>query len=151
MEFWFSRIQNIDNKPKLELYKNIKNGFEFESYLQLVKDFRYRNAITKIRSSSHPLEIERGRYTKPKTPRSNRLCFECKLIEDERHFVMNCALYEEERCMFFYKVTRREPIFSAMSTEEKFISLLSSKDPHILTWFGKFLYLIFRKRDGYFT
>ena len=115
-----------------------------------MKDFRYRNAITKIRSSSHPLEIERGRYTKPKTPRSNRLCFKCKLIEDERHFVMNCILYEEERCMFFYKVTRKEPMFSAMSTEEKFISLMSSKDAQILTWLGKFLFQIFRKRNEYF-
>ena len=92
VEHWWSRIQNSSRFPNLELYKNIKNDFHFETYLDLIKDSRYGNAITKIRSSYHPLEIERGRYTKPKTPCSNRLCSRCKIIEDERHFILDCAL-----------------------------------------------------------
>ena len=39
--------------------------------------------ITKPRISSHHLQIERGRYTRPKTLRENRLCNTCRVIEDE--------------------------------------------------------------------
>ena len=151
VEHWWSRIQNLSRFPKLELYKNIKNGFHFETYLDLVKDSRYRNAITKIRSSSHPLEIERGRYTKPQTPRSNRLCSRCKVIEDERHFILDCTLYKEERHIFLCKVSNKIPMFPALTTEEKFVYLLASKDAQILTWLGKFLYHIFDKRNKYLS
>ena len=40
VEHWLSRIQNLSRFPKLELYKNIKNGFYFETYLDLLKDSR---------------------------------------------------------------------------------------------------------------
>ena len=149
MEHWSSRIQNLSRFPKLELYQNIKNGFHFETYLDLVKDSRYRNAITKIRSSSHPLEIERGRYTKPKTPRSNRLCSRCKVIEDERHFILDCTLYKEERHIFLGEVSNKNPMFPALTVEEKNGYLLASKDAQIFTWLGKFLYHIFDKRNKY--
>ena len=151
VEHWWSRIQNLSRFPKLELYKNIKNGFHFETYLDLVKDSRYRNAITKIRSSSHPLEIERGRYTKPKTPRSNRLCSRCKVIEDERHFILDCTLYKKERHIFLCKVSNKNPMFPALTTEEKFVYLLAYKDAQMLTRLGKFLYHIFDKRNKYLS
>ena len=119
VEHWWSRIQNLSRFPKLELQKNSKNGFHFETYLDLVKDSRYRNAITKIRCSSHPLEIERGGYTKPKTPRSNRLCSRCKVIEDERHFILDCTLYKEERHMFHCKVSNQNSMFPALKQKKK--------------------------------
>ena len=151
MDHWWSRIQNLSRFPKLEWYKNIKHGFHFETYLDLVKDSRYRNARAKIRSSSHPLEIERGRYTKPKTPRSNRLCSRCKVIEDERHFILECTLYKVERHIFLCKVSNKNPMFPALTTEEKLVYLLASKDARILTWMGKFLYHIFDKRNKYLS
>ena len=92
VEGWRPRLQNSNRHPKVELYKELKSEFHFEPYLDLVREFKYRNTLTKIRSSSHLLEIERGRHTKPKTPRNNRLCLNCKTIEDERHFVMECPL-----------------------------------------------------------
>ena len=147
VEGWRSRLRNSNRHPKLELYKELKSDFHFEPYLDLVREFKYRNALTKIRSSSHLLEIERGRHTKPKTPRNNRLCLNCKTIEDERHFVMECPLYREERCVLLSKVSNNNPTFSILSTQEKFVYLLSCKDAQILTWLGKFLHLIFKKRD----
>ena len=60
MEGWRSRLRNSNRHPKLELYKELKSDFHFEPYLDLVREFKYRNALTKIRSSSHLLEIERG-------------------------------------------------------------------------------------------
>ena len=34
----------------------------------LVKNYKYRNAIAKLRASSHNLEIEQGRHANPTTP-----------------------------------------------------------------------------------
>ena len=60
MEGWRSRLRNSNRHPKLELYKELKSDFHFEPYVDLVTELKYRNALTKIRSSSHLLEIERG-------------------------------------------------------------------------------------------
>ena len=43
-----------------------KHNFESEKYLHNVLDDRHRTAIAKLRTSSHVLEIERGRHAKPK-------------------------------------------------------------------------------------
>ena len=147
VEDWRSRLRNSNRHPKLELYKELLSDFHFEPYLDLVREFKYRNALTKIRSSSHFLEMERGRHTKPKTPRNNRLCLNCKTIEDERHFVMECPLYRDERCVLLSKVSNNNPTFSILSTQEKFVYLLSCKDAQILTWLGKFLHLVFKKNE----
>ena len=60
-----------------------------EKYLDMVTDKRYRTAITRLRTSSHTLEIERGRYTIPRTPAADRLCCVCKVVEDEEHFLVS--------------------------------------------------------------
>ena len=53
-----------------------------------------RIIITKWRLSSHNLKIETGRYTKPPTPREERVCSECtSIVEDEYHVVFQCPLY----------------------------------------------------------
>ena len=36
MEHWESRMQNLGGFPKLDMYKNIKNGFHFETYLDYI-------------------------------------------------------------------------------------------------------------------
>ena len=56
-----------------------------------------------IRISCHPVAIETGRYTMPKTPVENRVCLFCNLnaIEDEYHVLMECENYNQERMKFF--------------------------------------------------
>ena len=53
-----------------------------------VKVAKYRTALTKLRVSCHRLQIELGRYHKPRSiPPEQRLCKLCNCIEDEVHFV----------------------------------------------------------------
>ena len=40
-----------------------------------------RIAITRWRLSNHKLRVETGRYTRPKTPRGERTCSICQVIE----------------------------------------------------------------------
>ena len=77
--------------------------------------------FTKLRISSHSLAIETGRHKQ--IPQRNdikcnfcahfkdsctcnkfkyhRLCFNCNVIEDEKHFMLNCALYDQIRLDLF--------------------------------------------------
>ena len=58
---WKSSIVDIASNPILRTYKLFKTDFKFETYLDVAKDNRYRHALIKLRTSSHSLEIERGR------------------------------------------------------------------------------------------
>ena len=146
--YW--RLQNLSWNPILRAYSMFKTEFRFEKYLEAITDCRYRTAMTKLRSCSHTLEIERGRYTKPKTDISEQLCPLCNAMEDEIHFLVNCKLYEAERLRFFSKLMKKIRHFNELDDIEKFILLMSSKDNQIVTWTGKFIYKSFNIRSRFY-
>ena len=96
---WELDVQNVEKNPILRTYAKIKTTFGIEKYIDSVRNFRYRNAITKIRTSSHSLEIEKGRHRKNggTIPACQRLCQNCNVVEDEIHFVMDCTINLSER------------------------------------------------------
>ena len=69
-------IQNwhvhIDNSKLLLLYKNLKEHFLPEFYINVLPP-KLRTVITKIRISAHQLRIETGRYARTHIERHNRL------------------------------------------------------------------------------
>jgi hypothetical protein len=73
-----------------------------ENYI-LFLDFQEQKYFTKLRTSSHCLHIETGRYSRPTTPAEERLCQICKngKVEDEEHFLMYCDLYADLRNQLF--------------------------------------------------
>ena len=88
---------------KLRTFSLFKNQFEMEKYLLHVNNKNVRSCFTKLRISSHKLMIETGRYNRPrKIPVNERYCNYCKNnnIEDEKHFVLTCKLFETERELF---------------------------------------------------
>ena len=58
-------VQNIQRNRILRTYCKIKQDFGMERYLKLIKNHKYRTAMTQLRTSSHTLAIEYGRYTHP--------------------------------------------------------------------------------------
>ena len=65
-----------------------KKQFKIESYLHHVTIVKNRVALTRLRVSSHNLEIEVGRYHISRvTPLHQRVCRTCQVFEDEIHFV----------------------------------------------------------------
>ena len=145
---WHSTLNDVVNNPKLCIYNKIKTHITCEPYLELVKNKNHRNAITKIRTSSHTLEIERGRYAKPKVPREKRVCTLCGVLEDEIHFVTACNRYEPGRQLLIGKVIEIVPQFEFLDNVEKFIYLFTNEDPRILSWLGKFLFDSFTLRNS---
>ena len=70
---------------KLDLYNSYE--LKLEKYLHFIP-FDIHNKLSKLRISSHRLQIELGRFIPfPKTPRLLRFCAECTgdHIEDEFH------------------------------------------------------------------
>ena len=75
----------------------LKTKYEPEDNLSSQTNISLRKEL-KLRISNHELMIERGRYHSPKIPREERLCQICKnRVEDERHFIFKCILYDVER------------------------------------------------------
>ena len=58
---WHSNLNNVT-------HRNFKFDFRMEPQLNLVTNYKYRNAITKLRASSHTLEVERVDIPTPKPP-----------------------------------------------------------------------------------
>ena len=89
------------NSSKLSFYHIHKNKFAREMYIDNVRGFSRRYSTTKLRISSHDLEIERGRYSG--TPKELRFCNWChtsmgeKIIENENHLMFECDLYASLR------------------------------------------------------
>ena len=67
-----------------------KTELRTESYLDCISAPRFRIALSKLRFSSHNLEIERG----PKKDVDERVCLLCNVVDDEIHFVTNCCINE---------------------------------------------------------
>ena len=119
---------NSEDKPILRTYRMFKHNFESEKYLHNVLDDRYRTAIAKLRTSSHVLEIERGRHAKPKIATHLRTCTVCHTIEDEDHFVTACEINESERKELHRKIENIYPLFKNMNERQMFLYLMSNKD-----------------------
>ena len=99
-----------------------------ERYLDYINVHKFRIPLSKIRVSSHDLEIECGRYTRPKTDPKQRLCAWCLEVEDEEHFTTRCQINAHERQILYTKIGYNQ-----------FIFLISCIDRHMLAWLGKLL------------
>ena len=143
---WKNDINDIKRHPKLRTYNFIKSDFRIEPYLTKVKNTKYRKAISKLRASSHILEIERGRYTKPPTPKEQRLCILCNTMETEIHFLTECSLYGDERDLLYSEIIRRFPDFERLDSYCKFNFMLCFSDERLLSSVGKFIYRSFERR-----
>ena len=93
---WKNKLAN-EEIPRMNVYKVINSNFDTHKHLEL--PYKLRKVISKIRCSNHALEIEKGRHTRPKTPREARLCKICENgeVEDETHFLLYCEVYQNLR------------------------------------------------------
>ena len=92
-----------------------------------VQNVSQRKEFSKLRISSHQLQIEIGRYSKPrKTPIPERICKLCNdlKIEDEQHFIMDCPFYSIERNTLFTKLASFSS-FNLLTNEEQFQFIMS--------------------------
>ena len=123
-------------KGKLVFYSKIKQIYRRELYLQL-QNVNSRNAIRNLRTSTHKLNIETGRYKG--INRDERICELCVLntVKTEIHFLTECTAFTDERKSFLAELNTT----TDMRADKMDINLTNyiflSNDLAILNKFGK--------------
>ena len=143
---WSTDVANIHENPIARTYSLFKHTFGMEAYLHKVSNFKYRQAITKLRTSSHDLMIERGRHCLKKMSIEERVCPNCNQIEDEMHFLISCSLYSNERNTMYKDIEIDKNIIDRADSVEIFHFLMTLKHQSHLEKLGEFIYSAFNKR-----
>ena len=100
-----------------------------------------------LRISSQKLLIETGRYDN--IPRNERVCnvCNCKTIEDEIHFLLDCPSFSSSRDMFFTKIEPSLPFTRLLVKEFLLSHIMNSTDYFINTQLTSFVSSCFELRD----
>ena len=111
--------QKVSLSTSLQLYKEIKSTIDICSYLNKLTNIKYRKAISKIRLSSHNLNIEIGRHRQ--IERNNRKCPFCDLneLEDEYHFILICPQYCDIKIRYIKKYYYTRPTMLKLYSRPK--------------------------------
>ena len=140
-------IQNTNNS-KLHFLNYFKKEFKTENYLK-IKNFENRRALTKLRTSSHNLAIETGRWSK--IERKNRLCEQCteNIIEDEIHFLFDCKKYSSNRNITFKYIKYQTglDLHNKWNRIDDLKSLFEIDNIKVLNTLGNFIKTSFEKRE----
>ena len=123
LQNWNEGIANSSRARSYSLFSN----FSYKIYLDHLSLEKFRHAISRIRMSSHRLEIERGRWHRPQSiPIDDRKCRVCGSLEDEFHFILQCSLYTDLRKKYI------KPYFWKRPNVPKFVELMTSENRIII-------------------
>jgi hypothetical protein len=95
--------KELEEKIKLRYYKDVINPYiEDTNYLFAFPNVKEKISISRIRTNSHELHSEIGRWSILKMPWDEILCLLCdtKKVEDENHFLLDCLAYTHIRSHF---------------------------------------------------
>ena len=141
------KFDKIDDKSKLNLYKSLKQFENMSSEMYLSNNnFEYRKMIAKLRISDHNLLIEKGRHLK--LPRNERLCQKCKVVEDEKHFILHCSNNSNLRVKYFMFLYTQNNDFINYVENEKLHYILNPSTHTQVNKLGSFIKKSLELRTG---
>jgi len=113
---------------KLRTYKLFKTIYETEHYTTVHTMTRARrSALAKFRCGVAPLRLETGRFEGLDV--SERYCFNCESeIENEKHVLLFCPLYEHIRNDLFDRIRTSMSDFDLLSPSDQLCHILSNQD-----------------------
>ena len=132
----------INLSTALYMHKEIKQTFELSSYLLVIHKRKLRNAIAKLRLSSHRLSIEVGRHRN--IPRGERKCTLCNKndLEDEYHFTLICPCNTDLRQQYIQRY------FYVNPSVLKYITLMNSTKAKVLRNLAIYITKAFKLKDS---
>ena len=133
---WNSRL---NDSSRAVFYRNL-NNFGLKSYLGIVTTEKFRYSLTRLRLSSHRLEVETGRWA---IPFENRLCSTCQRLEDEFHFIFECSKYHDLRISLLPRYYRIRPSMF------KLIDLFSPNFKKMQRNLSLYVFKAFKVREQY--
>ena len=118
---------DVDGMPKLRTFKLLDSCYEVQPYVKANITRQQRSVLARMRCGTYSLEIEKGRYRGiPAVRRFCKMCRDNQTVEDEKHFLIHCPSYSEERNTFFIDFQlRNNTDFSNMNDTEILKLLLS--------------------------
>ena len=140
---WRREKQDVS---KLRFYTMYKTVFAPEPYLYMNITKKFRNALARLRMSSHKLAIETGRHQN--IAREDRLCIYCGkskilvVIECEYHFLLECHLYQDLRDKCF------KDVISGRKTMYNFVKIMKSENVDVIKALSNFIYCAFSLREA---
>ena len=135
---WYSEI---NNSQRLFYYRMYKHQLTCEQYLNSQLDNKFKYSLTRFRTSSHDLEIEKGRYNRIR--REDRLCKLCNLnqIETEYHFLLICPFYRDLRLQYIKRYYQTWPNL------KQFENLMISKNKQTIINLSKYIFFSMKARS----
>lgn len=134
---WHERLHN---SSRARFYNSFAS-FQLQPYLENINILKYSRALSKLRMSSHRLEIECGRWVRPNPiPIDERKCSLCEILEDEYHFVIECPLYQELRQQYI------SPFYWKKPSMYKFVKLINSTNVKCIRKLSAFIFQAFKLR-----
>ena len=139
MNEWHAKKQEC-SVGKLDNYTKVKSNFGFEKYLSLLH-FPFRRDITRLRISSHKLNIETGRYAR--IDRVDRLCTKCShgVLGDEIHFLLECPAFSTSREPLMGLASKVCKNFIGLSNFNKYLWLLNCEDQNLIKSLANYVHL----------
>ena len=141
--------QNLEHTTPtlLRTYNTFSSYPKRATYVSYLTDTKLISAIARLRLSSHNLEIERGRHTRPKTPVASRICRRCQTnqVDNEIHFLMQCNLLELDRKDLLSEAEKYITNFNTLSETEQFTCIMRSENHTIINALAKYTYACFEK------
>lgn len=132
-----------DKQVKLRFYKIFKFDFCTENFLNCKMPGKYRSAFSKFRCGVAQLRVETGRYERSAV--EDRVCFNCNnILEDEKHVLLECPLYDSFRQTLFLKARSFDNNFLSRTDQEKVRFLFTNESLFYYT--AKTCYDILMKR-----
>ena len=137
---WNSRILGSTRARTYSLFHN----FSYKLYLDHLTLEKFRHALSKVRMSSHRLEIEAGRWHRPHSiPLDERKCRVCNIIEDKFHFILECTLFQNIRKKYIKRYFWLRPNIP------KFIQLMTSENKQIIRNLASYVFESFKIRNSF--
>ena len=132
-------LDNSQNGRKLRTYAEIKQCFNKEEYLNVIPSRSHRRHLSRLRTSSHKLGIETGRYKN--IPSSERFCPFCPdaKTDDELHLITECTNNAIYRQALYDCAINSCTNFGQLSNKCKFIWILTSEDPNVIKALAHFV------------
>ena len=134
---WNIPIHIHHNHNKLRTYKTYKSSFTREPYIDLVRNRNQKSSLTRLRTGSHFLGVEKGRWSRPVTPLEQRTCSYCSPPNR----------FDTERIIAFEEISSLVPNFSNMSEQQKFKIFLCPTQPQTAKSANRFIKKMFDLRE----
>ena len=113
--------QNVQSKPKLRTYVQVKSDYGVERYVKSFVPKYKRSLMAQMRLSILPIRLETGRFVCERL--EERVCKLCELnrIEDEYHVLLECPCYNEIRDSCLNNIDK--PTFTSLNNvmKQKFL------------------------------